>query len=503
MAGIATAEALSANFNIPDLVINSMAPDELDAVDPAKSPSAERNLTRVDRNPAAIATLGLLSLIYFAKNSSLTESEIIALRTGGAPPQRTREELEQLVEVGLIIKNESQESKAGGAVYLVNGPGSIEIALNQVQNPETVTTVIDQVYRDIVANPPDLPKEVYGLEEFRWTWDSVRDLVMKMMKENAFRKLDIALLGAPTIALFLTRCPQIVSSVAVFDKNIDMVKYVNGLGVDNIKATEYDALDPTGITQRHRFDAVVTDPPWHTEHYTLFADRAWEWLRPLGRVYMAMFSHETRPEAAGELAFLLRQFIGNGFSMRGMEDEFFAYTVPTFEARAFEKAGIQVKSRGSYGTLWVMSRNTGMRTSLCTTMELAEKLREEINFKLGDANAGLTVWLNSDQLAAPLLSNSQMQITPIGTMSNTSRSLRKAQGINAITSDHDALKINNPGLFAFIAGQLLSGNGQDAVEVNLRTLTSESEDFVDQLSGQWVTSVLECLKQEGIISANE
>lgn len=418
------------------------------------------NLTRLENNPAAISTLSLLSLIYHNNDQHcLSEAEIIALRAGGAPPARTREELDLLAKSGLL-KNKLLE---GISYYGVTGNGKIDLEINRVLNPALVRARLEQVYQEILVNPPRLPDEVYGLEEFRWTWDSVRDLVERILADNAYRKIDVALLGAPTVALFLAQCPELVNSVAVFDKNAMMVDHINQLQIPNITAVNYDATDPVSTSQFHRFDAVVTDPPWHVEHYALFTDRSWEWLKPLGYCYVALFSYETRPEATGEIKRLQQAFINSGFSIQMFLPEFFGYQVPKYEQRSFEKAGINVSERGKYGVLCVLRRDLGSRENSCTSAELANKLEEEIPIVVDQkpdlVNQHLTVWLQRDQMDAPiepLTESDVIELQSEGIMEDTSRSKRRERRVNVLTEGHEGFICNKPEVLLVLIAQYLN-----------------------------------------------
>lgn len=167
------------------------------------------DLTRLDRNSNAKGILSMMSLVAFSEEGQLGIEEIIANRQTGAPPARTEYEIDLLVKSGLM-------QEVNGKFSLSN-LGKIEIKRNEMMDPKHANQILNRALEDIKTNPPDLPPEVYSKEEFRWSWDTVKNLIERILKNNAYRKLDIALLGAPTVALFLSKCPELVNHVSMFD----------------------------------------------------------------------------------------------------------------------------------------------------------------------------------------------------------------------------------------------------------------------------------------------
>lgn len=233
------------------------------------TPSENGFILDMHKNSAALATLRLLGQIGDAQEP-ISEAEIIEKRTGGIYPTRTVEEVQLLYGAHLVDRVSENPSRFSVSPY-----GRMELSLNNVISPERVKSSLGQALVSLTENPPKLPAEKYGNEEFRFTWESVHRLLENLYEDNAYREINIAVLGSPLIGIFLSRTPDIVNNVSVFDINEDMVNLINQEhnGGGKVIASKYDATDRFPQTLGGRYDAFVMDPPWHNEHYALFADR--------------------------------------------------------------------------------------------------------------------------------------------------------------------------------------------------------------------------------------
>jgi len=436
-------------------------------------------LVDVFRNPSASATLSLLSLIHFAEEP-LSMAKIIASRPGGIYPTRTQEEIELLFKAGLIEISplSSKEEKK----YQTTPAGKIEIALNQIQNPKLINAQLDKALERLRNNPSSLPPEDYGNEEFRFTWKSIRRLIRKILADHAYRKINIVALGTPLVAIFLSQCPDIINTLSCLDINPMLTSLVNNLGEANISALTYDARHEPPITLQNRYDALIMDPPWHSEYYLQFADRAWQLLRPLGKVYMSIFSPETRPEAKQELTELYSRFTTGGFFLYAIIPEFFGYQVPEFEQKVFREQGIPVSSRGDYGTLVVLERNF-QREEPCLTSDMEEKVNQEKSITLTYKNRRMTIWTNNNHNCSP--NTEPLTITPFNegkTYLSTSRSQRKKDKINGLNGNQVAFSINHPEIVIFIW--------------NLRQQNKSEEEIVALLQNHFSYSSLSQAEQD-------
>lgn len=400
-------------------------------------------LTDRRKNPSAAATLSLLSQIHHS-GAMPSLAEIIADRHGGIYPTRTQEEVEQLVQSGLIL----EETETGLPRYKTSEFGAMELSMNEIQDPKVVDKIIDEALQSLIDNPPDLPAEKYGNEEFRFTYESIAQLFKKMLADNAYARINIAVIGSPLIGVFATRCPDIVNAVSVFDINEDIIRYVNENSPTNqIRGALYDARMPFPNTLKGRYDSMVFDPPWHNEHYCLFADRAYEALRPLGKAYISTFAPATRPEANRELGELYGRFMDGGFNLSEITPQYFGYQIPEFERRVFNSQGIQVTSRGNYGQLVVLEKQPD-RTGTSLTPALAEKLVEEVHIELGaDKGVGsTTLWISRED--AGTIRTTPLEISAVGDgqiYTTTSRSQRRKEGVTIISKDHIGFRCTNPG----------------------------------------------------------
>lgn len=411
-------------------------------------PTHDGLLTNIRRNPAAGQTLGLLAEIHWADHP-LTTAEIISQRHGGIYPTRTREEIDALEKVGLI-KGEI-DSETGSTTYVTTPFGHVELTLNDIQEPRFVENKLKEAYELLHSQPSLLPAEKYGNEEFRFTLESTYDLIKKMYRDNSYRRINMMVIGSPMIGIFMSMCPDIANSVTVFDINADIVRFVNQMNETNnnssVMAAMYDARNPLPPTFKARYDTVVFDPPWHNEHYCLFADRAWDALRPLGKAYMSTFAPSTRPEAPKELSELYERFMAGGFDLTEITPQFFGYQIPEFERKAFEAQGIHVDSRGKYGQLVVIQKQPE-RSSQCLTDELKEKFIQEVDIELvmpGQSGNGTMLWI---EVKTPEpKANEPLSITAVNdgnTYLTTSRSQRRSEHVSILTKDHVGYRCNSP-----------------------------------------------------------
>lgn len=400
------------------------------------------NVLDKTQNPSAFATIDLLSII---KTGELphTVSEILEQRNGGIYPTRTTEELQILEESRLIDRVDGEEGQA----FRISNLGRMELLLQGVKNPLDVQRAIRRASVDVGKCPPQLPQEKYGVEEFRFTWDSVANLTYKIIKDNSHIKPKVLALGVPTVHYFASQCADVVDCY-LLDINQDIVDGTNEISKKRtVKAAVYDAREPIPPTFSGKFDAVVFDPPWHNEFYSLFADRAYEFLRSFGKLYMSTPAPATRPEAAGELDEIYANLMAGGFSLIEICPEFFGYEIPDFERKVFAEHGIDVNKRGKYGQL-VVAQAKPDRTNTCSTPESIALTEQERCYSIkiyDDVDLG-DLYLSDD---SPEDEQMPLQIRQFGegVYLTTSRSMRRSDGVNFITRDHIAFVVNNPKKF--------------------------------------------------------
>lgn len=424
----------------------------------AVTPEMNSQVYSLDRavNPAAHATINLLRIISTSEEPLAVE-QVFEQRNGGIYPTRTMEEVELLEQMGLI---ESDDHSRLVASHL----GKMELRLQGVRNPQEVRGGLDRALQKSEAKFTDLPPEKYGNEEFRFTWASVHDLVEGIIEDNSYIKPRILALGAPTVAYFASQCGNMLQC-HLLDVNDDVIDDVNNLGDESkVTAARYDAREPIPPNLAGRFDAVVFDPPWHNEFYNVFADRAYDMLRPFGRIYVSTFAPATRPEATDELNNMYSSLIGGGFSLIKISPEFFGYQIPPFEANVFAEQGITIRSRGKYGQL-VVAEKIPDRTNTCSTPESIAKTMEEVTLTISgtdkDRDLG-DLYLRADEEISGQGLITIEAFNGRSTYLTTSRSQRREENVNFITREHVAFHIANPKLFAEIAKNIV--NLQTTVE---------------------------------------
>jgi len=442
--------------------------------DPNRKPEQFNILDRT-QNPSAFATIDLLSIIN-ASELPRSISEILEQRNGGIYPTRTSEELQILEDSRLIDRVDGEKGQA----FRISNLGRMELLLQGVKNPLDVQRAIRRAFVDIGKCPPELPQEKYGIEEFRFTWDSVADLMNKIIKDNSHIKPKVLALGVPTVHYFASQCADVVDCY-LLDINQDIVDSTNKTTKKRaVKASVYDAREPIPPTFSGKFDAVVFDPPWHNEFYSLFADRAYELLRSYGKLYISTPAPATRPEAAGELNEIYANLMAGGFSLIEICPEFFGYEIPDFERRVFVEHGIDVNNRGKYGQLVVAQANPG-RTSTCSTPESIALTEKERSYSIkiyDDVDLG-DFYLSDD---SPNDEQIPLQVRQFskGVYLTTSRSTRRSHGVNLITRDHIAFVVNNPKKFMALCELSRTFRGTQFIDAimaryNIRYAEAEKE----------------------------
>lgn len=478
------------------LTYNNMALDKVNKVEgldengKTETPLNSINSSTLDvtRNSVFLTTLGLLGQISEA-TKPVTEAEIIEQRSGGIIPERTVEEVRILKHAELINAIENETPKK----FAISDLGRMELALNRVTNSKEMNDNLAKALQKIKKQTPSLPPERYGNEEFRFTWDSIHKLLVLIEQQNAYRKIKIATLGCPMVGIFLAHCYKIIGAASVFDVNPELIKLINDKYREKthgkVVGAEYNAMNDVPLTLVGRYDAVVMDPPWHNEYYCKFADRAWDMLRPRGRVYMSTFAPATRPEASKELAELYQRFSHGGFDLISIMPEFFGYEIPHFEKLVFATNGIDVKTRGNYGQLVILEKRR-KRKELCTTDAHKEKLSQESSVQLSSktGNKSLSLWIqrSADQSTSqpPLAINAANGGTVYTT---TSRSKRKKDGVNLITNDHIGYKITNPLQLLFIHRCWLLGDNLENCAAKCR----QDKLFTD-FANEKIEQTVEC-----------
>ncbi len=395
------------------------------------------------RTASATSALRLLEQISRCPEG-VEQAKVIEER-GGAPPFVTVEEIKVLQRAQLI-----EVLDQGVERFKVSPFGLIELGMDRVMKPDFVEAALKTALDKLEGEPPDLPPEKYGNEEFRFTWESVHRLLGRIIKDhNAHRKIKIATLGCPMVGLFLRECYKLIGAASIFDINSDMVNLIQDSCFDEshgkITAAQYNALDEFPQTLAQMYDAVVIDPPWHTEHYLLFADRAWEMLRPHGRLYMSTFGPATRPEALEELSELQDRFRAGGYYLVEMTPEYFGYAIPEYERLVYRNQGIDVRSRGNYGQLMVLEKR-GSRDEACTMERHVSELTEERCAHLSSRNGNhpVSVWIRRDE-SLDLEGRLEIEVmNDGGVYETTSRSQRRQDGVNIITGSHIGYVVSNP-----------------------------------------------------------
>ncbi len=394
------------------------------------------------RNQAAFETLNLLNIIASAGGKGLSDAEIIQMRNGGVYPSRTSEELQLLQEYGhVLVQGDGDVTR-----HTVSDVGVMELALQGSQRPQDVEATLKATKEELETNPPDLPVERYGNEEFRFTWDSVVDLLHRIIINNSYVSPKVMALGVPTVCYAGALTEGLVETY-LMDINESIVRDLNNREIGP-RAVKYSALHEIPPSFRRKFDAVVIDPPWHNEHYSLFADRAYELLRPYGRLYIATPAPATRKEASKELNEMYANLIRGGLDLIEIKPEFFGYTIPEYEQRLFAAQGINVTSRGKYGQL-VVTQAIPERSDTCSTPESIEKVVQSHceNIEVGGEYFG-GIYAPQDVLEAEDLDEEQAPFHVLqfgdGVYETTSRSTRREQGVNFITTDHIAYIVSDP-----------------------------------------------------------
>lgn len=395
-------------------------------------------------------TINLLAQISFG-NKPLLLSQIIENRTGAYYPKQTVEEIEQLVKLGLIEIDDQER-------FFPTEFGKAYLHTEGILPRDYIEKIIEKILTDLQSNETCLPPESYAYEEFRFTPETVAKLLKKIYQEYAYRRLNIVCLGAPMVGFFLSHpeAQKITNSVMVLDINSNLIDSIIKQNRNpNLVAVEFDATqDKIPDPLREKFQAVISDPPWHNEYYAAFADIAWSLLKKDGRVYFSTFAPETRPEATEELNDLYKIFINGGYSIIEITPEYFGYWVPAFEVSIFEQSGLKISTRGNYGQLVIIQKNSDRKNG-CLTENLKQKLSMETPCSFHLCGKTINLWL------PPKSDDQGVVITLIDeTHLSTSRSARRQKGINMLVG-RKAYYVKGSHLIRVILDIINKHQGQD------------------------------------------
>jgi hypothetical protein len=165
----------------------------------------------------------------------------------------------------------------------------------------------------------------------------------------------IGIFGAPTVFVHLSNAGK---HPHLYDKNTTLI--------DHLLAAGY-----TGITQcdlfQHKisgkYDAVVADPPWYSEHYYAFIDGARDGLKTGGHLLISILPRLTRPSAVEDRQSVLVYAYSQGFDLYEVHHAALQYTSPPFELAALQAQGINLTD-WRYGDLFIFTSTSRKSVSV-------------------------------------------------------------------------------------------------------------------------------------------
>ena len=191
-----------------------------------------------------------------------------------------------------------------------------------------------------VANRPEKPEYIFAEPhpadyDWRFTPVSARRL-REFISKSHVREERIALLGTPTLYLYLARKG---TTVSLFDRSHSLLEDIRQAGYAQ-NLIEHDLSNPV-LVKHATFDLVLADPPWYPDFYRSFICRACELLQQEGLLLLSVLPWLTRPAAIEDRADILSFANEMGFDLLQAIPGFLAYETPTFERAALKKHGLE------------------------------------------------------------------------------------------------------------------------------------------------------------------
>jgi len=312
--------------------------------------------------------------------------------------------------------------------------------------------------------------------DYSWwfVYTSLEALTSKIEKIGG-RK--VALLGTPTLALYLTRRFG-RGRVVLIDKDPLTVQRCHAAGVDAISADLKGGDLPPVLC-----DVDVADPPWYEEDTTRFIEAARGFLEPSGVLLLTCAPLSTRPGMREEWERVIAQASALGFQLFGEEDHAISYLSPLFEQNAFSAAGVPQTSSGwRHGRLAIFQCVSQMRHSERLSNAEMPAWRE---FVIGDVRIRVKVKTGGSS-ARPVLRNVVMgDILPSISRRDPRRDLVDAwtSGNRVFSCDCTSVLI---GVLEEVEANVEQGRDQEVVLRGLRNRKYESVGRLIQQIGDLV-----------------
>jgi dGTPase len=139
-------------------------------------------------------------------------------------------------------------------------------------------------------------------------------------------------LGAPTLGPYLASNNL---DLDILDIDEEVLQALRPLDA-NAKTLVYDAADELPKELHSSFQIAVLDPPWYHSAIYTFINRSLAALALDGEFFCTLPSRLTRPDVEAHRAELIRDLVGAGHQILGVERGTVQYQVPRFELAALE-----------------------------------------------------------------------------------------------------------------------------------------------------------------------
>ena len=172
---------------------------------------------------------------------------------------------------------DSYSLSADGVTY-VN-----DLALFRSERDRKMIESIPKITAEVERLEASMPKSKRRLDQVRATPESVAKRVEFLYSRGYLEDRSIMLMGdndATSVGLALTGYPK---RLTVFDIDSDLLKFLTSLGEDRqiaIECKRYDVRNAFPHESMHKYDVVVTDPPYAPDGFDLFIRRCVQGISP-------------------------------------------------------------------------------------------------------------------------------------------------------------------------------------------------------------------------------
>lgn len=344
--------------------------------------------------------------------------EFISRRMNGLDPIKVKEALNDLVELGKLVKR--------GDMWLV----PVDIS-NKIPSKNS------QLYLKKHMGYFEFLKLPHPLDfEWRNSTESLNYLITQVQSINTIDD-NILFLGMPT--LFATAClKDIPQRVTLVEKNKPIIKGLAKLNLDKerFKIVEADIFE-VSPEEIGRYHCVIMDPPWYSPHFYQFMWLASQCVDVGGVIGISIPPINTRPGIEKERIDWFSFCQSQGLCIESLSPEKLHYAMPFFEFNAFRAEGVS-----DIVPFWRKGDLAFFRKVQLETVDRPAIIKKKNHWKEVEISS-VRFRINVEIMDE----NSDLQITSLikgDILPTVSTRDKRREGANVWTSGNRIFKVNKP-----------------------------------------------------------